>query len=98
MKQHHAKEILVNEAIISRMKTEIEVNSFNNRKMRAILRVPRLHGKFLDKFREYLRIQEEISSVKSEKGELHVQKELMNLVGEHGSIEQRAVDEIMATV
>jgi len=27
-----------------------------------------------------------------------VQKELMDLIGEHGSIEQRAVDEIMANV
>jgi hypothetical protein len=52
------------------MKAEIGLNTLNNRKMRAILRVPRLHGKFLEKFKEYLRIQEKISSVKSEKGEL----------------------------
>jgi hypothetical protein len=38
------------------MKAEIGVNSLKNRKMRAILRVPRLHGKFLEKFKEYLKI------------------------------------------
>jgi hypothetical protein len=46
MKGHHAKEILVYEAIVSKMKSENEQLSLNNRKMRAIIRVPRLHGQF----------------------------------------------------
>lgn len=72
--------------------------------MRAILRAPRLYNKFCDKMKEYIHVKDSLStlskatSIIGEPIPVENLPEWQEFVGEHGSLEQKVVNEVMATI
>ena len=69
------------------------------------MRVPRLYGKFNDKIKEYIKVKDSLSCISkltSVNGEPVVPVEEMpewiEFVGEHGSLEQKVVNEILSKI
>jgi hypothetical protein len=69
------------------------------------MRVPRLYGKFNEKLKEYMKVKDSLSCLSkmtSEMGDLVISVEEMpewiEFVGEHGSLEQKVVNEILAKI